>query len=726
MSARGIRRARAREGTRRERDTERRTLGKRVVIGTGAALGATALAAPAAQAATYEVENTNDSGLGSLRQAVLYAEANGDEADTITFDSSVTGDITLTSGEIEITYPLDIQGPGAEVLYISGDESSRIFNIDGDTGGEDVSISGLTLLEGYADAGPPVGGALASAGADLTLTDSVVTGNRAPLGGGVAVTAGTLTIERSSLVDNLALNGGGLLAAGVSDGSVIRDSTISDNLAYIGGGGLSVNAAYDSLGPGGTLELERTTISDNLAGLFGGGIGGGVYYGMTYIPGGPFRAEQTTVSGNGANFGGGIAVAVGIGPVQVVDSTVSGNYAGDTGGGINIPALYDGDLEVENSTVASNEADEFAGGIVRYFDSPVVSSSIVADNTAPEAPDIGDGEAGDMGAPPRGFGGELEQFDDGRLRKRLDAGRVQEAREWLGAGGRSQRGGPPPPPPEEGPFEIGFSLVEDPSGATITENPAGSNIFGTDPQLGSLGASGGTTETHVPALSSPAVDAGIANGLTVDQRGEPRTVDQLGIPNPLGADGTDMGSVELPEGGLTDTCQGQQAKLFAGGPAGDTFTGTSGPDLMRGGDGDDTLSGVGGQDCLFGDAGNDRLEGGGDRDEASGGEGDDRLMGQGGKDRLKGQAGKDNLKGAGGKDKLNGGGGKDKLSGGGGKDKLKGQGGKDKLKGAGGKDKLKAAGGGKDKVNCGGGNDKATVDSKDKVSANCEKVVEKG
>ena len=108
-------------------------------------------------AATFTVTNLNDSGAGSLRDAVAQANLNAG-ADTIDF--AVTGTITLTSGLIRIeSGPLTIVGPGAANLTIDGNLNSRIFAvIDGPsvpacpalTGPADyaVSISGLTLRNG--------------------------------------------------------------------------------------------------------------------------------------------------------------------------------------------------------------------------------------------------------------------------------------------------------------------------------------------------------------------------------------------------------------------------------------------------------------------------------------------------------------------------------------------------------------------------------------------------
>ena len=62
------------------------------------------------------VTNTNDSGAGSLRATISSASP----GDTIAFASGVTGTITLTSGELDINENLDIEGPGAGILTISG------------------------------------------------------------------------------------------------------------------------------------------------------------------------------------------------------------------------------------------------------------------------------------------------------------------------------------------------------------------------------------------------------------------------------------------------------------------------------------------------------------------------------------------------------------------------------------------------------------------------------
>src|SRR5947209_5826738 len=89
-----------------------------------------------AHAATITVINTNDSGPGSLRQAL----ANANNGDRINF--AVTGTITLTSGGLGVTKSVTISGPGANQLSIDGNQAILVFGLPPQI---TVSISGLTI-----------------------------------------------------------------------------------------------------------------------------------------------------------------------------------------------------------------------------------------------------------------------------------------------------------------------------------------------------------------------------------------------------------------------------------------------------------------------------------------------------------------------------------------------------------------------------------------------------
>ena len=165
----------------------------------------------------------------TLRDAV--AEANADAAaDTIAFGPGLAGEIRLTAGHVPIRAALTVQGPGRDVISVSGDANgddfhdagdSRIFFITPDAVGADfdpVTISGLTLRDGSA----VFAGAILSEYASLTIDDVRVSNNRGTNGGGgVFHSYGPLTVTGSTFSSNTAPagggEGGGITSAGRSD-----------------------------------------------------------------------------------------------------------------------------------------------------------------------------------------------------------------------------------------------------------------------------------------------------------------------------------------------------------------------------------------------------------------------------------------------------------------------------------------------------------------------------
>src|SRR5688572_11353325 len=117
------------------------------------------------------VYNNNNTGPGSLRQAINDNNALGG-GNTIIFSNTVTGTITLTSGELVISTNATILGPGPQVLTVSGNNASRVFNITGGT----AAISGLTIANGGVTNNS--GGGIANTGT-LNLTNCLFTGNLA-------------------------------------------------------------------------------------------------------------------------------------------------------------------------------------------------------------------------------------------------------------------------------------------------------------------------------------------------------------------------------------------------------------------------------------------------------------------------------------------------------------------------------------------------------------------
>ncbi len=221
---------------------------------------------------SYLVSTTTDSDdVGTLRTAVGWANvstnANPENTviiapNTIVFDTngvfSTPQTITLNTalGTLEFlgtAVPIAIDGPGPNMVSISGGGKLEIFQVD-----DDVSVTciGLTLTNGAAG----VGGALTNAGIS-TIADCVFSDNTA-FGGGAIQNVGTVIVADSTFVDNSAYsaNGGAISNNGTM---TVSDSTFTGNSAYTGGG------AIVTFEP---LTLTNVTLSGNLARQAGGAI----------------------------------------------------------------------------------------------------------------------------------------------------------------------------------------------------------------------------------------------------------------------------------------------------------------------------------------------------------------------------------------------------------------------------------------------------------------------
>ncbi|WP_138504255.1 DUF4347 domain-containing protein [Nostoc sp. PA-18-2419] len=305
------------------------------------------------------VTNTNDSGKGSLRQAILNANATAG-ANTITFAGSVFADgvpdvITLTSGQLAITDDLTIVGTGASKLTISGNNASGVFEITGT--GTDVSIDGLKI----ANADNVIyGSILLNSNASLNLTNSTVLDSQGAVGG--IFNRGNLSLTNTTVSGNQgSLLGGGIFNTGTLS---LTNSTISNNTA---------NTSYISTYGGGifntgTLKITNSTISNNSIDARG------------LERGGPAPINT---------YGGGIYNS---GTADITNSTVFGNFSNYNGGGI----FNTGTLTLTNDTITNNKADAIfengnGGGV--FNDSKgtvVVGNTIVAGNSAVNAPDSPD------------------------------------------------------------------------------------------------------------------------------------------------------------------------------------------------------------------------------------------------------------------------------------------------------------------------------------------------
>src|SRR6185503_1411706 len=141
--------------------------------------------------AQFSVDTLADSGVGSLRDAIVNSTAN-----TNTIVISVHGTIVLSSALPALGHTTTITGPGADQLTVQGSATaSPVFTTSGT-----ITLSKITITGGANNSGN--GGGIAVTSGSLVLLDSVVTGNSAMIGGGIFAN-GTLTIRRSTVTANV-------------------------------------------------------------------------------------------------------------------------------------------------------------------------------------------------------------------------------------------------------------------------------------------------------------------------------------------------------------------------------------------------------------------------------------------------------------------------------------------------------------------------------------------
>jgi hypothetical protein len=361
---------------------------------------------------TLTVLSAADNGQGSLRDAIKDASSD----DTIVFAPGLAGEtITLTSHQLTITKSLNIQGPGASLLAISGNDTNRVFNISADL---NVAISGLTITHGRS----AEGGGILNVGSTLTLANDVLSYNKAVAGeangGAISNQIGaTLTVTGSKIIGNQAVgsgNGSNAFGGGIENPSgstaSLSGCTFAGNKAVGGDGGKVTNgSSFIGLGNGGgihnfgSLTVVNSTFTANQAmagnGGSGGngasfysigiGLGGGITNGATLVLSGSSFAYNEAIGGSNATGstsghgilgngqGGGLLINVG-GVATVTNTTFIGNKAlggsrntGGSwiievgvgqGGGIGLVGLVSPPtLNASNLTLTSNQAIGGAG-----------------------------------------------------------------------------------------------------------------------------------------------------------------------------------------------------------------------------------------------------------------------------------------------------------------------------------------------------------------------------
>jgi predicted outer membrane repeat protein len=487
----------------------RRPRGASGVVRIGGAL-ALILAATATPAATYVVNTLGDGAVGSttctggadpcnLRDAIDLAH-HGTGTDTVSFQAGLTGTLQLHTEEIDIAIGLTITGPGSDKLTIDG-QGARIFNINMPAGANlaanAVAISKLRFIGGTSAGN---GGAIVIGDANVTLSDSSFSGNRAGFGasgsGGAVYSAPvtsvntTLSVQRCRFdTNNATLDGGALATTGLASAQLTDIIADNNNRSIHAGGAIYAQAQTITItggriatnicgkvappvtpcaGGGGGLALEGKTVSATLAvnglrvednsSLSTGGIGGGVmlHQFATAI------LDRVQISGNGSGDAGG-GVQMHNVALTLRNSTLAGNHVYGNAGGGGLALGTAGSANLDNVTIAGNDTVLAGGGlIVGAGTSASVHNSVLANNTA-------NGLADDAA----------------------------------------------------GTLTLNYSLLKTPGTASVSG--ANNLAAGVDPQLGALAMYGGSSLTMLPAVASPVLNQGDpATAPGTDQRGLPR------------------------------------------------------------------------------------------------------------------------------------------------------------------------------------------------------------
>ncbi len=333
---------------------------------------------------TFNVTNSNNSGAGSLREAIEFAENNNNNGtkDVINLASIAGQTINLNSSLPTISEQVEIKGNN---VSINGLDTHQIISVNGETNSTQIILSDLTLRDGKAeggDAGGGAGGGLGAGGAifinkgqvvadDVTFSsNSAVGGNssgRAGDGGEVkksgsnGSTGGRLNANNSNTA-SLSNGGGGGTGGfgGNNDGGFGAGGFGGDGGFGAGGGDGSFGGGGGSGGGGGGGEVGF--IDDGSGG--GGGRGGRGGFGAGGGGGGgaganPENSGWSAIGGNGGDggFGAGSGGKGGNVPNNAEGGAIGGVGGGGAGLGGAVFVRGGSSLTLLNSSFVGNSAN---------------------------------------------------------------------------------------------------------------------------------------------------------------------------------------------------------------------------------------------------------------------------------------------------------------------------------------------------------------------------------
>ena len=277
--------------------------------------------------------------------------------------SALEKDLTLTIKAISETATLDAGG------------KSRVIYAKPASGSLNLTLKKLVIKGGKVEDGN--GGGICIVNSESTAAVSLesltITENEAGFGGGVSVVVetGTFTIKGCTISENKAQNGAGIFVD--STATTMENSTISDNNATANGGGFYIAA--------GTFTMKNSHVIKNKVEKINGGGGGG---GGAFNYGATFKMDaSSTIKGNTAQgSGGGVYLAHYNDNFIINGGEISGNISESTGGGICVDA--GGTLTMTGGTISGNTAGTSSKGGGVYVSSGTfnMKGGSISKNTA--------------------------------------------------------------------------------------------------------------------------------------------------------------------------------------------------------------------------------------------------------------------------------------------------------------------------------------------------------
>lgn len=251
-------------------------------------------------------------------------------------------DTIAASGDTSKKYTIYVDGT-VEPTYADTALSDETFiSIKGTTPSNlDLTIKGLSAVSkavlNAKQKDRRYGRVLTSKNTSLTLENLKITGGKVNNSGGIYIISGNLTLKKCAVTKNESSDGGGGIQF---DGEklIVEDSEISGNKGDPGGIWVKEDWAQ--------TKIKSSNIKYNSASSGGGGL----------KLAGESTIEGCDISGNTAEsgVGGGLILSIDNKSCKIINSVISNNTAGESGGGIYING---GTLSLESGAVIGKKLD---------------------------------------------------------------------------------------------------------------------------------------------------------------------------------------------------------------------------------------------------------------------------------------------------------------------------------------------------------------------------------